>query len=53
MTTLAFHFNFICKVPWSILQGMAPEEYKCANELPFFYENGSTVLMLVNLAVGN
>jgi hypothetical protein len=32
---------------------MAPDEYKCANELPFLSAKGSAVLMLVNLAVGN
>lgn len=40
-------------VPCSILQGMAPDEYRCEKLLPFFYANGSTVLMLANLADGN
>jgi hypothetical protein len=35
------------------LHGIAPEEYKCAKEFPFFYANGSAVLILVNFADGN
>ena len=53
MTTFAFHFSFICRVPCQILQGMAPDEQRCAKGFPFFSEKGSTVFMLVNLAVGN
>jgi hypothetical protein len=53
IVTLLFHFRRMCTLPCSILQGMAPEEYRCAKELPFFSEKGSTVLMLVSLAVGN
>jgi hypothetical protein len=40
-------------VPCSILQGMAPDEYRCEKLLPFFYAKGSTVLILANLAEGN
>ena len=43
----------MCTEPWSILQGIAPEEYKCANEFPFFYAKGSAVFMAVSLAEGN
>ena len=50
---LAFHFIFILAVPCSILHGIAPEEYKCEKLLPFFYANGSTVLILASLAEGN
>lgn len=32
---------------------MAPEEYRWAKELLFFYENGSAVFMLVSLEDGN
>lgn len=53
MTTSWFHFNRIWTLPCYILQGMAPDEYKCANELPFFYANGSAVFMLASLADGN
>ena len=51
--TSEFHFNFIETLPCSILQGIAPEEYKCAKELPFFSEKGSAVLILVNFDDGN
>ena len=44
---------FMLAVPCSILQGMAPDEYKWEKLLPFFYAKGSTVLILANLAEGN
>lgn len=53
MFTSWFHFNFILTLPCYILQGIAPEEYKWAKELPFFSANGSAVLMFVSLADGN
>ncbi len=43
----------MCAVPCYILQGIAPDVYKWANEFPFLSEKGSTVLMLVSLADGN
>jgi hypothetical protein len=36
IVTLAFHFIFIDAVPCSILQGIAPDEYKCEKLFPFF-----------------
>lgn len=53
IVTLAFHFIFIETVPCSILHGIAPDEYKWEKLFPFFYENGSTVFILVNFDDGN
>lgn len=53
MLTSEFHLIFIFTLPCYILHGIAPEEYKWEKLLPFFYANGSTVLMLVSFADGN
>lgn len=48
-----FHLSFMDTLPCSILHGIAPDEYKWANEFPFFSENGSAVLMFMSFAEGN